>query len=457
MNARSLRWLVNLVGALGAIGVQIMLWAANYAFAQRHLVGDETRYLHEALRVWQGQPSPPDYIWPPLQQWFLAPLVGPLDSKLWLAQLVQTVFLVLAAWALRQLWRRMDPRPLAGDIAFWLLLTSPAVMALGFYLWPEPLHLLLMLGALWLVVCHGRSLLACVLAGAAIGLALLAKSLLSGFWPLFLLPLLRWPLQRVRWRNVAALLVAFVVVAGPFMWQGFQTTGKPLISDSSVFNLYSGLNDQWRSDYVHPTVGRYMQEYRAAGDGPRQRNAVFGDRIDETVATHGGWLSLLVERSQVQYFRLFNAKRTVVSMLPGARCKGYIGAYVVPTHWVAAIQVLTRAHFLLVLVLAAFGAVLWRRPKMLLLWIALFFAYQLLLFLGLHIKARYLVPMLPFLCGFAASAMVSLMSAPATADGLDSPLSARRWRLVPAVALALLLLFLACAGPWLDSSCSVVP
>lgn len=451
---RSIAWLVHGVGAFGALGVQLMLWAASYGFQPRRLVGDEYRYLREALDVWQGQVPVPNYIWPPLQKWFLAPLLGPLDGKLWLAQWVQMLLMVVAALLLRKIWQQLDPRPLAADMAFWLMLCSPAIMAFGYYLWPEPLHMVLLMAALYFLVCHPRSLWASLLAGIAVSLALLTKSLLSAFWPMLLLLLVRWPLSRSCWRQAIAFVVALLVVAGPFMYQGWQATGKPLIADSSVYNLYVGINNDWRSDYVYPINGKLMREYQRAGDTPVERNAVFQQRVDSEVAARGGWEDVLVDRLGIQYFRLFNAKRTVLSQLPGESCAGYLGAYTVPEHWRWGIQWLTRGQYLALLVLAAFGMVLWRKPSLLLTVIGLFFAYQLVLFLGLHVKARYLLPLLPLLGGFAASSLCSLL--PASVQSGRGPLRASGMGLASASVLASLLLFLAMAGPWLDASCAGV-
>lgn len=450
MTESRVRALVNTTGAIAAIGVQILLWLASYGFAARRPVGDENRYLSEALAIWQGHPPATDFIWPPLQKWFLAPLVGPVDGSLWLAQIVQTLLLVLCALLLRQIWRQLDPRPLAADIAAWLMLASPALMVFGFYLWPEPLHLFLLLAGVWLLACHSRSLIACGLAGVAIGLALLSKSLLAGFWPLLLLLLVRWPLSNSHWRAGAAFVIVLLAITGPFLWRGWQATGKPLVTDSSTYNLYVGLHDNWRSDYVHDRGGQYMRQYLDAGDTPRQRSRVFGQRVSDDVQAKG-LETVLRERLSVQYFRLFNAKRTLLSQLPGPACAGYLGAYTVPAHWVSVIQFLTRAQYLLMLVLAAFGVALWKRHSRLLWLILLFFGYQLALFLGLHVKARFLLPMLPFLSGFAASALVSVL--PTSASDSPSPLSARRWRVAVALAFAALLVLFACAGPWLDASC----
>jgi hypothetical protein len=80
--------------------------------------------------------------------------------------------------------------------------------------------------------------------------------------------------------------------------------------------------------------------------------------------------------------------------------------------------------------------------------VALFLAYQLLLFLLIHVKARFLLPMLPFLCGFGGSFLVACVRRqPSPRLRFTPP------RLVAGALLALLLLFLAFGGPLLDRSC----
>ena len=451
MTQARLRWLVHSVGGVSALLVQALLWASYYGFANKQLVGDEVRYLHTAMTIWQGQAPLPDFIWPPLQPWFLAPLVGPLAGSLWLAQLLQMLLLVASALLLRQIWLRIDPRPLAADMAAWRLLSSPAVMAFGLYLWPEPLHMFMLMAALWLLVCHVRSWPAAGLAGIAIGLALLSKSLLSGFWPLLLLLCLRHPWRTSHWASGAAFVLATLMVTGPSLLHGWQATGKPLIADSASYNLYVGLNDQWRSDYIADRGGDYMRQYLQSGSSPRERSRSFDALIDVEVRDKG-LTKVVAERVQVQYFRLFSAKRTLLSQLPGPACAGYLGAYTLPRHWVTAVRVLAQAHYVLLLLSAAFAVASWQRRSMLLLVLALFFAYQMALFLALHVQARFLLPMLPFMAGFAASGISQLL--PDHKGQAVSPLSVTGGRMVLAVLLGALLLLLAFGGPWLDQSCA---
>jgi hypothetical protein len=152
-----------------------------------------------------------------------------------------------------------------------------------------------------------------------------------------------------------------------------------------------------------------------------------------------------------QYFRLFSAKTPLVSQLPGPPCSGHLSAYDVAPPLARGLRLANDLFQALLLAAAAFGIAGWRRrPDRWLLLITAFGAYQLALFALIHVKARFLLPMLPFLCGFAASfACARRERAAAEATIALTPV-----RLAVGAVLALLLLFLAFAGPLLDGLCT---
>lgn len=411
------------------------------------LVGDEVAYLAWARDLaGMGPPAGNTGWWPPLQAWLLAGLLL-IFGEHWLLplQLLQTLLLLGAALLLRAIWIDVDGRARAANTAAALLLLNPSTMAYAQWLWPEPVHLFLLLAAIRLAQ-HLVSARRGALAGLALGGALLCKSLLSLFWPALLL------LQGRRWnaRATAALLLAVAVVIAVPLWQGWQLTGKPMIADSSAFNLVGGLQDRWRSDYVEDSVARLAGEYFGLPGGAIGRNAAFQAKA-EAIVHERGLAQTVWQQLQKQYFRLFSSKTLLLSQLPGPACAGHVGAYRAPPPLLAqALAVVSDIFHLSTLALFAFGLAFWRRWREPLVgWTALFFAYQLGLYLLLHVKARFLLPMLPFLCAFAGSALASLHRP----DAAAAVVLQGRWRWLLAALLAALLLFLALAGPWLDQAC----
>lgn len=476
-------WLVFL---LLYVGAQALLWWLYWWPAPKTFVGDEGLYLQRALGVAGLGPMPEKvWLWPPLQHWFLGAIFRAFGPSLVAAQIAQNLLLLAGAFFLRDLWRQCDGRVRAGNLAAALFLLNPSTLAYAWWLWPEPLHLFLLLGALWLLVCAPVrwkrppwQAVAVALAGAVVGLAILTKSLLAPFWPLFALLWWRvaiaqgdtapagdsklwvqarhwlraggWP----AWRRSAVFVLGLTVVTGPLLLYGWRTTGAPLIADSSGFNLAGGLEDRWRSDYIEDSVAQVNVRYVAAPGTPQQKNAAMLLEAKSFIAEHG-MFATLGEQLGKQYFRLFSAKTLLVTQLPGRACEGRVGAYQLATGWlVQGLTQLAMAWHLMLLLLGALGLAAWRRWRQpLLWWIALFAAYQLALFLGLHVKARFLLPLLPFLSGFAASAWLSLSQRGSMAAAA-APLVWTRIRLAVGIGLATLLLFLALGGPWLDHSCA---
>ncbi|HKE48596.1 MAG TPA: hypothetical protein VKB52_11075, partial [Rhodanobacteraceae bacterium] len=99
----------------------------------------------------------------------------------------------------------------------------------------------------------------------------------------------------------------------------------------------------------------------------------------------------------------------------------------------------------------AFGIACWRRrPDRAIVLVALYLAYQLALMAVLHVKARFLLPMVPFLCAFAGTFYAG---SPTQAASDDGRLAFTPLRLAIGGVIAALLLFLAFAGPALDGLC----
>lgn len=437
------------------LAMQLLLGLAWYGYGAKPLLGDEQSYQEMALAVLAGGPWLTSSIWPPLQALVLAALYALTVPAVWIAQLFQGLLLVVCAALLRGLWRALTGSVRAANSAAALFLLNPATLGYGWWLWPEVLHLTLVLAALWLLMAGRRVRTGhALLAGACMALAILAKSLFSLFWPALLLLFLRRSRPRVQVKPMLAYLMGFALVTTPFMAMGWQQHGDAVVADSSMYNLWIGLTDSWRSDYVEDLGGLTLPAFLASGDTPAQRNAVYRDKSLALVKEQGIWNTLQAQVGR-QYFRLFSAKTLLVSQLPGPLCAGQLSFYRTPP-WLGGVLTVFN-HFFHILMLAGAGLglflVCWRRhPAWLVL--GLYLAYQLGVFLLLHVKARFLLPMVPILCGMAGSFLASAWLRWRQPTDIAGPLLLAPWRIFAGIGLAALLLWLAFGGPILDGQCA---
>ena len=197
--ARRARWTAAsaLVAAL-FVASQALLWLAYYGGGAKRLIGDEQSYQAFALAILGGGPWMPSSIWPPLQSLLLAAIYAAFGVHVLAAQLVQTLLFVGCALLLRGIWREVGGSVRATNIAAALFLVDPANAAYAHWLWPEVPHLFLVLLAFRLLLAVPASRARAAVAGACTGLALLAKSLLAGFWPMFLIAFVRREHPRFR-------------------------------------------------------------------------------------------------------------------------------------------------------------------------------------------------------------------------------------------------------------------
>ncbi|HEY0232367.1 MAG TPA: glycosyltransferase family 39 protein [Dokdonella sp.] len=454
--ARRRQRLAALFVALFALS-QALLWWAYYAQGAKPLIGDEAGYQQTALAILAGGPWMPGTIWPPLQPLLLAAVYAVVGPSVLAIQVLQSIFLILCGALLRDLWRRLGGSVAAANTAAALFLLSPVTAAYAQWLWPEMTHLLLLLAALCLLA-RAPSRAPTFVAGVCIGLAILAKSLLSPFWPVFLLAFVRLERPRLLLQPALLFVIGIGLVTAPALWHGWREYGKPMIADSSVYNLWVGLTDHWRNDYVLDMGGATLPEFLASAPTPQQRNAIYLDKV-RTLLAERGLARVAADQAGRQYFRLFSAKTPLLSQLPGPACAGYLSVYATSPWLTGTLTAVSDFFHVLVLAAGAFGLACWRRrPDRLLLIVAVFIAYQLALFLPIHVKARFLLPMLPFLCGFAGSFLAALRERrgptyqrPATPADTIALTAAR---LAVGAALAACLLFLAFAGPALDRLCA---
>ena len=431
---------------------QALLWSAYYGAGAKSLIGDEQSYQQFALAILGGGSWMPSTIWPPLQPLLLAAIYAIAGVHIVAVQLVQTILFVGCAALLRAIWRRVDGSVRAANAAAALFVLNPANAAYAHWLWPEVTHLFLVLLVFWLLLDKPASRIAAGAAGLCTGLALLAKSLLAGFWPVFLTAFVGTERPRLRIAAALAFLCGLALATAPALWHGWREFGRPMIADSSIYNLWVGLTDRWRVDYVDDMGGQTLAEFLASGATPGERNAVYLRKIEDLVAERGV-ARVAADQLERQYFRLFSAKTPLVSQLPGPACAGHLSSYRASPAITRTLTIANDLFHALMLAGCAFGIACWRRRPGLALWlIATYAAYQLGLMALLHVKARFLFAMIPFLCAFAGTFYARL--SPAHAGDARGPVAFTPLRLAAGALLAALLLVLAFAGPALDGLCA---
>ncbi len=444
-----------------AIGVSFLALAGGllmlYWFPDAKLLaGDErSHYQPLALALLAGGDWFDSYLlWPPLQGLFMAAIYSVAGPHILAVQIVQLTLLVAAGVGLRRIWFALTGDATSAAWAGVLLVVNPLTIAFATYLWPEILHLCLSVWMAWLLVVAVRSatfrarLLAAAGAGALLGLCLLAKSLLTAFWPLLLLPLVAAGPWRERGLRIVAFVAAAALITAPAMIRGWQETGRPQIADSSWFNLWAGLSDTYRSDLLRDMTGVRMAEYLASSDSHAERVAFARDKVESLLAGKGV-MHVGADQLGKQYFRLFDARNFLAAQLHGPECRGYIAHYQATSPTLnRAVDYTVQAWHVALLVLFALGVATWRDWRRPWLWLVIaFVGYQLALFAGLHVKSRFLLPMMPVICVFAGHLLAQLR----TFTGTVSPLSP--FQRIAGLSMAALLAVLALMGPILDRAC----
>jgi 4-amino-4-deoxy-L-arabinose transferase-like glycosyltransferase len=450
------RWQLPLAAVAFAVLAAALL-ALYWLPEAKLLAGDERAFYQPAALALLagGDWFDRQMLWPPLQVLFLAALFALPGPDILAVQLVQLALLAGAGWLLRGLWLALTGDRVAAGWAGVLLAVNPLTIAFATYLWPEIVHLFLSLALARLLLAarraptRGRSVALAAAAGVAAGLCLLSKSLLTAFWPLLVLALVLrtpWPAAALR---AAAFMAAMLLVTAPALLRGAEQTGRAQIADSSWFNLWTGLADRYRSDLVDDQTGPRLAAYLASAPDHAGRVA-FARAQAQALVESQGLAATVGKQLGTQYFRLFDARNFLVAQLPGPACRGYNSHYTLPPSALSrAIDYGARAWHLALLVLFALGLAAWRDWRAPWLWLtAAFVGYQLALFLGLHVKSRFLLPMLPVICMFAGHLLAQLPQ-----SGLaSSPLPP--WRRALGLALAAILVVLALAGPVLDQACA---
>ncbi|MBZ0293098.1 MAG: glycosyltransferase family 39 protein [Anaerolineae bacterium] len=375
----------------------------------KRLFGDEVYYYQSAVQLARGEEVAYNLLWPPLQIEWMGQLFRITGESILAAQIVQIILWLLTGLLVYSIAKHIKAVAPAAIYVLAIMLFSPELIAFSHFLWPETLHLFLFVLSLWALIAHPNQFLFVCLGGFAMGLALLTKSVLMPFLPVIFLAYILLCWRAIRWR-VVYFAVLYAICMGlaisPVMIRNQQRYGSAIIADSSLFNIWVGLNDVERVDSLQDRAGTEFATFMASAPTHQERNAILREKITSFVQEHGV-ISILAHQLSIQYFRLFYHDSFFTSQLPhGAR-----SAYPeMPLLLENAIRLYTYGFYLIVWVLMLYGlsAARWWPMD----WrglFALFLVYNLGLFLVLHIKTRFLIQLYPVVAIFAAVALHTLI------------------------------------------------
>jgi hypothetical protein len=375
----------------------------------RRLIGDEGTYLQAARALAQGLEAQEHPFWPPLQARFLALIarMGGPDHLLFFS--LQILLLAGSAALLSSIASSLGAHSRHADRAGLLLFAYPEWIGFTHLFWPEVPHLFFLLASLRFVLAEKRASFRHFCAGLCLGVALGFKFLLLGMLPLWLLWLFYRLLIRARCelpavsplRLVArslpvlgAWLLGFALVFAPIAVRHRLVFGPGALQAAASFNLWVGLTQPKEREYHSSFVGKAKAEFDSWPAPWSRRNQQALAYALQHVETKGV-LQVLWAQLGKQPGRLLSAETTYAGMIPpginARRNQPPSPAHRLARAW------LKTCH----LVLLATSLLGWsgmrRRAGEFLVWSFGFLLANLFLYLVLHAKTRFFLPLVPFL------------------------------------------------------------
>ena len=405
--------LLVMIGIL-AVGliVNFGILLVYYTPLPKQLIGDEYHYFNYGLMFVSGQRVPYNLIWPPLYGEFIGLVFSVFGVRRIYIQIIQIGLWLASGILFSQIVKRLTSSHIMTYTSFALFLLCPELIAFSHYLWPEIMHLFMWILGLWLLICYPQRRIAAIIAGIVFGLALLTKSLLMPFIPvvvLFVLIIKRSTLSvKIRSSNATLLVVMILLIILPVMVNNLITKGAFIIADSSIFNIWVGLNDSERTDHnANEIVLQELSEYMSSNLNYKMKNLKYIKKIVEKVEQQGLFGTFFNQIGK-QYFRLFDIQTFFTTQLPGGGRQAYT------TKSQGLIKLLKLYSYIIygfILVAGAAGiCFLQVRYVNWFHFFALFIIYNLGLFLFLHVKTRYTIQFLPMLIFFASVTSYWLIS-----------------------------------------------
>ncbi len=406
ISKRGKLWLVVSV----SIAINLCFLLFYYTPSPKQLIGDETYYYQYALLLASGQRVPYNLLWPPLYGECIGYIFSLFGPRVIYVQIIQIGLWLASAFIFSGIVVKLTSSTEVKDISFILYISSPELIAFSHYLWPETVHLFLWLSSLWFLICRPFAWINTAIAGMLLGFALLTKSLLGPFVPVILIFLfLLGPKinQKTRFINVSLFAIMTIVITFPMMINNLIEREVFLIADSSVFNIWVGLNDFETMDSVNDIAGLEMEQYLQSGANLKIRNDILLDRIVQRINKQG-LFSTLLNQFNKQYFRLFDVQTYFTTQLVGNHRQAYsLDSKIINI----TLELYAYIEYGFILIVGILGLCFlcgwpWNWSHL----FALFIIYNLDIFLFLHVKTRYIIQFFPMLIFFASISVYRAVS-----------------------------------------------
>ena len=399
------RWLRIIWGAFAVIWFGLIL---IYYFPEHKLLfGDEGRYYKNGLQFanhFTIQNNSP--LWPMGYSYFVGfclwtgQVLG-LTHPVLIVQIVQLIFLLLAGilfWDLTKILSSLKIRVLA----FGLFILNPTLIAYSQYLWPEIIHLTLYLGVFWIILHKKKSTFWYSLLGLLLASASLTKLVYLPISVLIISTILILDVYHRRSKALALVpLLVFFLAITPTLYKNYHVHGTAMIADSSMFNLWIGLGDPNKSEYVDkPYINLEFPIYHNSGTTHREREIILKSKIKNFVKEKGIF-QIFVDQISKQYFRLFDHRTFLIKQLPNQ----FVPTYRFENAKVEKMVLWSNGVIWCILLVGLGIGILDRldlRRSVFLLLLGILI-YNLGLFLFLHVKTRFVIQFLPILCLVSAN------------------------------------------------------
>jgi len=382
--------------------LETILFYLYYFPEPKLLFGDEVRYLETGFLILSGADWHSNPMWPPMQSVLIALFAKIFSHPLLPIQLFQYGLLLLSGFIIKDIIWRETRNNTSSQIALAVMLLYPSWLAYSQYLWPEVIHVTLFVSIIWINRYKNSSYNWMLLSGLLLGLVILFKSLLILFIPFLYLPsLIKFRKKTILIKMVLSLMLAVIIIT-PTSIKSHQMNGGWMVSNSSMFNLYLGLEDDKRQHFSHKMAGSHYSEYTKSANTFTLRNEIVKNKALNKISKDG-YINTILAQLNKQYFRLFDYQTFFSQQFAGKASDNYLGNY--HHHSDEALVLIINTYnnlFYFIIVLAMFfGITVSFNKSIIIKQFTFFLLYILGLFLLLHAIPRFRIPLVPVMAFFS--------------------------------------------------------